>query len=658
MNIPTKHLSVRVPWHDSGWNGKVCSNPRENGSCMFLPRINGSKNPEEEEKIAEKWLHELQQKDLPPCVSEKVHFMSPHSIYKKVNHPYSDNENNNDYYGHYKETTYCYPGFSFSVIPYNWMLKNAKDNTSDKAKELQIPYDVSKEPKLNFENSWVQQIDNQQALLNAFISPVRPGASLVFIYTKNVPFVDTTSRVLIGVGHISDIGKLTEYDYDESLPKNFRSTLWERPVYHTIRDGFENGFLLPYQEFFKLAEKDDSINISDYIAFAPSFEEFSYGAEWVANDSAIESLLILHDRLKKFEALLPDKNYEHQLKWIDTELSRIWKMRGPFPGLGAVLSGLKISEGNLIAWELDKQIRDEEKDEVIKNPWDFVELIFKGDTSFLPINLKVEISDTQKATWNNYSKEERDFLQLLSRMNLNNDQVNTVIDSKEKDQIEYLKNPYLLFEQSRLNLTQIPVTAIDKAIFNDAKMLAKFPLPELTLINTALDQRRIRALAIVILEKAASDGHTLLTDSQLVTKLDEQPLQPLCNPSKRNVLAIEEFLKNEIIRKVLDADEEIYYYKLTRFEIIKDKIKTFIQKRIKRNIDPPINKDWLQLINNKFGEIDDKKPVWYQERDKQARIEKANALHTIANSRVSVLIGPAGTGKTTLLNILFGKLTK
>ena len=584
--------------------------------------------------------------------------MSPHSIYKKVNHPYSDNENNNDYYGHYKETTYCYPGFSFSVIPYNWMLKNAKDNTSDKAKELQIPYDVSKEPKLNFENSWVQQIDNQQALLNAFISPVRPGASLVFIYTKNVPFVDTTSRVLIGVGHISDIGKLTEYDYDESLPKNFRSTLWERPVYHTIRDGFENGFLLPYQEFFKLAEKDDSINISDYIAFAPSFEEFSYGAEWVANDSAIESLLILHDRLKKFEALLPDKNYEHQLKWIDTELSRIWKMRGPFPGLGAVLSGLKISEGNLIAWELDKQIRDEEKDEVIKNPWDFVELIFKGDTSFLPINLKVEISDTQKATWNNYSKEERDFLQLLSRMNLNNDQVNTVIDSKEKDQIEYLKNPYLLFEQSRLNLTQIPVTAIDKAIFNDAKMLAKFPLPELTLINTALDQRRIRALAIVILEKAASDGHTLLTDSQLVTKLDEQPLQPLCNPSKRNVLAIEEFLKNEIIRKVLDADEEIYYYKLTRFEIIKDKIKTFIQKRIKRNIDPPINKDWLQLINNKFGEIDDKKPVWYQERDKQARIEKANALHTIANSRVSVLIGPAGTGKTTLLNILFGKLTK
>ena len=58
MNIPTKHLSVRVPWHDTSWNGKVCCNPRENGSCMFLPRVNDSKRTDEEEKLAGCWLHE------------------------------------------------------------------------------------------------------------------------------------------------------------------------------------------------------------------------------------------------------------------------------------------------------------------------------------------------------------------------------------------------------------------------------------------------------------------------------------------------------------------------------------------------------------------------------------------------------------------------
>lgn len=652
MNIPTHHLSVRVPWHDAGWNGKVCCNPRENGSCMFLPRINQSKNPDQEENMAESWLHELAEEQLPPCIGEKVHFMSPHKVYKKVKHPYSKNGNNEEFYGHYKETTYCYPGYSFSVIPYNWMLKNAKDNSSNLATGLQIPYEPDKEPKLNFENTWVQEISNQSALLDTFIKPIVPGSSLVFIYAKNVPFIDTTSRILIGVGHISEIGKLTEYEYDESKPKKFRSTLWERPVFHTIRDVFDNGFILPYQEFFKMAVNDDTIHIPDYIAFAPTFEEFSFGSEWVTNDSAIESLLILHEKLKKFEALLPNKNYENQLKWIDAELSRIWKMRGPFPGLGAVLSGLKINEGNLIAWELDKLIRDKEKDEVVKNPWDFVELIFKGDTSFLSKNLKAKISDTQKATWKNYSKEEKEFLKLLSRMNVDNEQVESVIDAKENEQIQYLKNPYLLYEKSRLNFVQFPLAIIDKAIFADAKILERFPLSEHTDISTSLDQRRIRAFGTEILELAGVDGHTLLTDSQLVTRLDEQPLQPLCNPSIRNLIAIEDFLKDEVIRCVLDAEKEVYYFKLNRFDELKNKIKSFVQKRIKRNINPPIQEDWLSLIENKFKKIDTSKPEWYQERDRLARKEKAHALDVLANSRVSVLIGPAGTGKTTLLNIL------
>lgn len=652
MNIPTQHLSVRVPWHDSGWNGKVCCHPRDNGSCMFLPRINESKDVDEEEDMAGKWMHELKPAQLPPCVGEKVHFMSPHAIYKKVNHPYSKNDGNSQFYGHYRETTYCYPGYSFSVIPYNWMLKDKDTNESDKAAALQLPFEPEKEPALNFKNSWVQQIDNQRLLLDTFIQPIQPNHSLVFIYAKNVPFIDTTARVLIGVGHISEIGQLTEYAYDEQLPKSFKSTLWERPVFHTIREDFKNGFLLPYQEFFKLAERDDSINIHDYIAHAPSFEEFSYGTEWVSNDSAIESLLILHEKLRKLEQLLPDKNYEAQLKWIDKELSRLWKMRGPFPGLGAVLSGLKIAEGNLIAWELDNLVRDEVDGPVVRNPWDYIENLFNGDRSFLTSNVKLSISDTQKQTWHNYTKEEKDFLQFLSRMHVNNDQVNLVIDAKAKDQKAYLQNPYLLYEHTRLQLTGFPVSTIDKAIFGDSAGLEQFPLPDLCDLNTPLDQRRIRAFAVKVLEETAVVGNTLLTDTQLITKLDEQPVEPLCNPSIRNLMAIADFMKEEVTQHVLDEENEIYYFKLKRFDAIKSKIRNFVQKRLRRNIDPPIIQNWRGLIDQKFGEIDSAKPAWYQERDKRARQEKANALEVLANSKVSVLIGPAGTGKTTLLNIL------
>lgn len=651
MNIPTKHLSVRVPWHDLGWNGKICCNPRENGSCMFLPRINETKNVDEEEKNVDKWIHELDPKDYPPCVGEKVHFMSPHNIYKKVKHPYSENSNNQQFYGHYRETTYCFPGYSFSVIPYNWMLKDSQTNTSQKATDLQISYEAGKEPKLGFANAWVQQLDNQKALLDTFIQPIEVNKSLVFIYAKNIPFVDSTERILIGVGHIDKIGELTEYEYDPKLPKAFQSTLWERPIFHTIREGFENGFLLPYQAFFKLAEKDESIHIPDYIAFAPTFEEFSYGAEWVSNDSAIESLLILQDKLKKFQSYLPNVNYEKQLRWIDNEISKLWKMRGPFPGLGAVLSGLNINEGNLIAWELDKIIRDTDTGEVIKNPWDYVEQIFQGNISFLSKNLHISISNTHKATWQNLSPEEKDFLQLLSRMNVSNDQAKVVIDQKKKDQVEYLKNPYLLYEKTRLADIQFSLSMIDKAIFASATILQKFPLSSQTNISDALDERRVRAFGVYLLEQAVDHGNTILMDEQLVTKFDEMPIQPLCNPSIKNLIAIDSFLQDEIIRNTLNNEEEIYYFKLKRFESIKKKIESFVTKRLQRELDLKNIPNWQKVFEDRFGSIDQTKPLWHQKRDQEARTEKVNALNILSKNRISVLIGPAGTGKTTLLDL-------
>jgi hypothetical protein len=37
--FPLRHLSIRVPWHDGGWNGTVCQNPAANTSCLVLKSI-------------------------------------------------------------------------------------------------------------------------------------------------------------------------------------------------------------------------------------------------------------------------------------------------------------------------------------------------------------------------------------------------------------------------------------------------------------------------------------------------------------------------------------------------------------------------------------------------------------------------------------------
>ncbi len=30
----TIHISARLAWHDSGWNGRICHNPRANTYCV------------------------------------------------------------------------------------------------------------------------------------------------------------------------------------------------------------------------------------------------------------------------------------------------------------------------------------------------------------------------------------------------------------------------------------------------------------------------------------------------------------------------------------------------------------------------------------------------------------------------------------------------
>ena len=51
--LPTQHLSIRVPWHDSGWNGTVCAKPSSNTACRSLARIAEYKDDAAENEVAQ-----------------------------------------------------------------------------------------------------------------------------------------------------------------------------------------------------------------------------------------------------------------------------------------------------------------------------------------------------------------------------------------------------------------------------------------------------------------------------------------------------------------------------------------------------------------------------------------------------------------------------
>ena len=113
-----RHLSIRVPWHDSGWTGNVCNSPKENVSCLALDRIHDEKDDAKEQINAAKSLQELDQDNWPVCVSEQGCFMAPFEYTRIVSHPYVKTS---PLHEHILPTTFRHPAYSAPAIPFRWV---------------------------------------------------------------------------------------------------------------------------------------------------------------------------------------------------------------------------------------------------------------------------------------------------------------------------------------------------------------------------------------------------------------------------------------------------------------------------------------------------------------------------------------------------------
>lgn len=284
-SYPLRHISIRVPWHEAGWNGSVCENPGRNSSCLKLKNIFESKDEVAELAVAGKFLKDIEQQQYPPCVKERGTFMANFAFTRLHAHPYSKEWN--ETHAHFKPTSLYYPAYGAAALPFRWMNKkfvfgDPENGTPGFVGRFPLQ-DVSEahepsEETLGFKTNWLQDHRNHRALLDCFWNHVRPEESLVFFYAKQVPLVeDIGRRVIVGVGRVKNIGNLTEYEYDGSPGDKIRSLLWERMVVHSIRHDFSDGFLMPYHEALEKSKDGQAFDPAEAVAFAPEdrFEEFS-----------------------------------------------------------------------------------------------------------------------------------------------------------------------------------------------------------------------------------------------------------------------------------------------------------------------------------------------------------------------------------------------
>lgn len=654
VRLPLAHLSTRVPWNDTNWTGQVCTAPAANHACTVLKNVKKRKDADAEERERGVAWSELDESQVPPCVFESGGFMRSQEFTIGRDHAYSGGWTPS--HAHFIRTVQRMPRYSVEATPYRWMMRERAESI---AAAWDIGYDRSLEDaadaiiNLRGETIWVQDHRNQLALLDSFFSALVPGKSLLLLYAKDVPLLEDSvpgTRILIGAGTVSAaVSPAVEWNY--SGPGPLRSVMWERAVRHSITPSFEGGFLLPYQQLIsdpKLAGQD----LSRFVARTSGdfFDEFSYAAELVSHDGAVAALV----ELARVVELLPgvaDGPWEEVSAWISARIADTWALRGPYPGLGAALTAAGMPHGALIAHRVVEDLGDPAAD-----PWPAVQQAIADAESGLGPAVGLVGRMARKA-WDRLRADEQRFalLKLLGRFSLDAVQARRIFDRHQRSSAgievsdaDILTNPYLIYESDRGRPNSVTFQTIDRGIFpRDASARAALDQDNLRdPVEEAIDDRRVRAACIDLLEQAATQGHALLDEPQLRSRLAAMELDPACDPTSDLFdIAAEEF--SPVLEETPLADGAGRGWQLARLAAAADTIAADVVSRLQAGpID--VSWDWRAEIDAAISEVAD-----VDDEDEQAaRAEKAEALKILARGRIAVLVGPAGTGKTTMLKAL------
>jgi hypothetical protein len=626
------HVSVRVPWHDTNWAGQVCDAPRKNQSCAVLNRIKQDKDPDSQALIRNTPFDQLAQKDLPPCVLERVGFMRTRPLRVERHHAYA----RNDAYSHFTTTEQRMAPYSLEVIPFRWMRLDGYERA---AKPWNIQVDLGLEQRISerlpFTSDYMQDHRNQLALLDSFFSALKPGQSLVLLYAKDIPLVEEPepgTRYLLGAGFVAGVEPCVEWSYDGLEPGDVRSVMWERGVAHSIRDSAVDGFLLPYQRL--LADSSQGLDLAPFVARAPRehFDEFSFGAELVAQDGAIAALT----ELARVVDLLPgvvDGPWAEVAAWLGDRIGDAWHARGPYPGLGPMLAAAGLERGPVLA----RRVLDN-LPAGVTNPWPELEKVIKQNRYDL-------VGRKARKAWELVIEDPDRYRQLrvMSRFGLTVDQARNLFDGLEPPEV--LDNPYCLYESDFD--TTLAFTTIDRGLWpQDADARAALEQDKVEdPVTEAEDDRRVRAASKHVLERAAEKGHTLLDEAGLRKRLATLEIEPRCDPSNNDwKVAVKDFDPLLVERKLAkDAGSGWQLYRLAE---VSDRIAADIRARLEAPALDVIWK-WADCIKEVLPKVEHP-----DEAEREARAEKAAALEVIVRSRVSALVGPAGTGKTSMLEAL------
>lgn len=630
----TTHISVRLCWHDSGWNGKICKDPKKNKYCIALPHIRESKNEENECKFKCASLADLDtDRCNPPCKAE-VGVFSEHKYPITFHHPIEGWK--------VPSTDEEFPPYSLCPAPYRWF-QHSEYNKIIEKEGLQLR-SLTKE---DYSGSWIGNVKIQQKILNVFWDKIEDKKSFVVFYTNSSPVAEDARRIIIGVGRILSKEKLCYFGNSQMRPGP--NPVWQRMVKHNYP---EEGFRLPYQEYL-----EQGVDPSHIVLTAPDdfIDEFKYVAEHVSDSAMLSLMEQLNIVIKRIQEDIAENriklssDWNKHGKWVQTAINELWSNRGQYPGIGSVLQFLGFNRGVSYHQSI-LSVLEEDGEDVLTHVIDILDGKKESEKEYK------QDYENVKRKWIPYSRNEdiKKLLEILMRFEISERQVENIIKKDLRyergityDEKELTDNPYLIAESDKglfsdkgdIISPRIPLDIVDQALIPTFNYPNKYQLD---------DDRRVRAIMIEVLTKSSREGDTLLSFHDVIIKTkDRFPGERACIPDPYLINQNKTFYEQRL-EFIGDKNEFIALKVIRNYE---REVSAFIKRMIDLEDNTGSEQpEWEKLLNEHIGKVEETKLD--KEQEIRARTEKINSLKTLFTKKFSILTGRAGTGKTKLLKIL------
>ncbi|MDR2368759.1 MAG: ATP-dependent RecD-like DNA helicase [Deltaproteobacteria bacterium] len=603
------NITLRLPWHADGYNGKICSNPAANTYCVGPYSFPGdsiavNKDSLWESQVAGKSCAKLEL--IPPCALSCNAFGDT-TIKAFSKPPEWFNE---------KATAAV-----FSIPP---------------ATACTWPYELMYCDEVKAKQGGEAKYDNDKRVDLAidYFKTLEIGKTLIVYYANySNPFSleDDKKYVIIGIARLKEIGELHYYENvsEEIKLKYAKGAAWQMPLTSSYPD---KGFRIPYEKYM-----DNQEVLEQLLLVAENSRPFKYATRAINDDdliNIIERFIGVADTLISLDD--NSENWATKKAWLISLLSELWVSRGAYPGLPQVL--LHLGRNDLAREYLVKSASGESV-----SAYDMIIKKIHADSKLLR---KIKLMGKGK---------DRLLLESLPRFNLTSEQISNLINTTEAfvtaSVDEIVENPYLLCEQ------YVGTTPDDTITFYQIDNgLLPWPNYNIDSLTEADSAERFRALCVDALKW---DSKHSFTPSERVLNLVNDRVKMMRDwrwkEFKGDQFTVDKDFLSSAMTYRNDEKSQLFLYLNEIYEderIIRETLGNLVARPDIRLTRPVTEEQFVISLSANAGKLE------HEQEYKNAIKNQAETCANLFRKPFCVISGSAGSGKTTLIKSIIEQIEK